>query len=250
MISLVQIAVRQGAFVLQNVTLEVPTGAYGVLMGRTGSGKTTILETICGLRPVGAGRVRLMGRDVTGQKPAARGVGYVPQDMALFSTLTVRDHLAFSLVVRRWSRTAINARVAQLAELLGIGHLLDRKPHGLSGGESQRVALGRALATEPEILLFDEPLSALDDNTRNEMYELLHAVRRQATFTVLHVTHNRAEADVLADRLYQICEGTIHDMSDDLAKTPEKGTGPCFRPTIYPQNASISRKMDQSPTNQ
>ena len=218
MISLFQVAVRQGAFSLENVTLEVPTGAYGVLMGRTGSGKTTILEAICGLRPVVAGRVRLMGRDVTDLKPAARGVGYVPQDMALFSTLTVRDHLAFALVVRRWSRTAVNARVDQLAQLLGIGHLLDRTPQGLSGGESQRVALGRALAIQPQVLLCDEPLSALDDDTRNEMYELLHLIRRQAPLTVLHVTHNRAEAESLADRIFQIRDGAIHDVSAALAK--------------------------------
>ncbi len=218
MISLAQIAVRQGAFSLQNLTLEVPTGTYGVLMGRTGSGKTTILEAICGLRPVVAGTVRLMGRDVTGLKPAARGVGYVPQDMALFSTLTVREHLAFSLVVRRWSRAAIHARVEQMAQLLGIAHLLDRKPHGLSGGESQRVALGRALAIQPEVLLFDEPLSALDEDTRGEMYELLRFIRRQATFTVLHVTHNRAEAESLADRLLEIRDGSIHDVSAGLAK--------------------------------
>jgi molybdate/tungstate transport system ATP-binding protein len=217
MISLSQITVCQGAFSLENVTLEVPTGAYGVLMGRTGSGKTTILEAICGLRPLTAGRIRLMGRDVTQLRPAARGIGYVPQDMALFSTLTVREHLAFSLVVRRWDRPAISARVDQLAQLLGIGHLLDRKPNGLSGGESQRVALGRALAMRPEVLLFDEPLSALDDETRTEMYELIRTIRRQSTLTVLHVTHNRAEAECLADRLFQIRDGAIHDISPDGA---------------------------------
>ena len=217
MISLSQVAVRQGAFSLQNVTLEVPTGAYGVLMGRTGSGKTTILEAICGLRPLAAGQVRLMGRDVTQLRPAARGIGYVPQDMALFSTLTIREHLAFSLVVRRWDRPAISARVDQLAQLLGIGHLLDRRPKGLSGGESQRVALGRALAMRPEVLLFDEPLSALDDETRSEMYDLIRTIRRQSTLTVLHVTHNRAEAECLADRLFQIRDGAIHDISPGAA---------------------------------
>jgi ABC-type sugar transport system ATPase subunit len=209
MISLRRVAVRQGTFALENVCLEIAAGEYAALMGKTGSGKTTVLEAICGLRSVAAGRVWLMGRDVTSLKPAARGIGYVPQDGALFSTLSVRDHLAFALVVRRWSRSAIDARVAELAQMLGIGHLLHRKPRGLSGGEAQRVVLGRALAMRPGILLLDEPLSALDDDTRQEIYQLLRTVRRQEPVTVLHVTHNRAEAECLADRMFELRDGTI-----------------------------------------
>ena len=220
MISLSQVAVRQGAFSIENVTLEVPTGEYGVLMGKTGSGKTTLLEAICGLRHVAEGKIRLMDRDVTGLKPAARGVGYVPQDMALFSTLTVRDHLEFALVVRRWSRSAIDARVDELAQLLGIGHLLRRRPKGLSGGEAQRVALGRAIAMRPEVLLFDEPLSALDDDTRQEMYDLLRLVRRQMTVTVLHVTHNRAEAECLADRMFELNAGAVRTIPNGKSQLP------------------------------
>ncbi len=209
MISLADIAVYQGAFSLENIAIEVPTGAYGVLMGKTGSGKTTLLEAICGLRHVAAGSVRLMGRDVTRLKPAARNIGYVPQDVALFSTLTVREHLALALVVRRWSRAAIRARVDELAQLLGIGHLLDRKPRGLSGGEAQRVALGRAIAMHPDVLLFDEPLSALDDDTRQEMYDLLRSIRKQMPVTVLHVTHNRDEASRLGECFFQLRDGQI-----------------------------------------
>ncbi len=194
------------------MTLEVPTGQYGVLMGKTGCGKTTLLEAVCGLRRLESGTVRLLDRDVTGLRPADRGIGYVPQDLALFSTLTVRDHLAFALVVRRRRRQEIAARVQELAELLGIGHLLERKPRGLSGGEAQRVALGRALAMRPQVLLFDEPLSALDDDTRQEMYELLQAVRRAMPVTVLHVTHNRDEASRLGDRFFQLRDGRIGEV--------------------------------------
>ena len=216
MIALENIAIRQEAFALHGVSFEVPPGQYAVLMGKTGSGKTTLAEAICGLRPVAAGRIRLAGRDVTGLKPAARGVGYVPQDASLFSTLTVRGHLSFALVIRRWKRHDIDARVDELAELLGIRHLLARRPAGLSGGEAQRVALGRALAMRPRVLVFDEPLSALDDDTRTEMYDLIDAVRRQTPVTVLHITHNRAEADRLADRLLELRSGEVRDITPTL----------------------------------
>ncbi len=209
MILLTGVSIRQGLFSLHNVALMVPTGQYGVLMGRTGCGKTTLLEVICGLRRMRSGTVRLLDRDVTRLRPADRGIGYVPQDLALFSTLTVREHLAFALVVRRRGRSEIAARVQELAGLLGIAHLLDRRPLGLSGGEAQRVALGRALAMRPPVLLFDEPLSALDDDTREEMYGLLQSVRRATAVTVLHVTHNRGEASRLADCLFHLHDGRI-----------------------------------------
>src|SRR5262249_51938277 len=157
---------------------------------------------ICGLRPVAAGRVQLMGRDVTGLKPAERHLGYVPQDRALFTTMTVREHLAFALSIRRCPQNEMGQRVDELAGLLRLEHLLERKPHGWSGGEAQRVALGRALAHRPGILLLDEPLSALDDDTRTEMHALLRLVQRQTGVTTLHVTHHRADADELADRLF------------------------------------------------
>ncbi len=204
MLSLTDVTIRQGKFTLSRLSLQIPTGHYAVLMGKTGSGKTTILEAICGLRPTASGQICLLGRDVTHLKPALRGVGYVPQDASLFSRLTVRQHLAFALTIRSWDRQRIERRVAEMAELLHIGHLLDRRPQGLSGGEAQRVALGRALAMRPGVLLLDEPLSALDAETRQEMYDLLLAVRRQQSMTVLHVTHSRSEAQTLADLLLEL----------------------------------------------
>jgi len=209
MLSLNDVTIRQGQFSLQGLSLDVPTGKYAVLMGRTGSGKTTVLETICGLRATAAGTIRLLGRDVTHLKPALRGVGYVPQDASLFARLTVRQHLAFALVIRGWESRRIAERVAELAELLQIRHLLERRPRGLSGGEAQRVALGRALAMRPGVLLLDEPLSALDAETRQEMYDLLRAVRRQSGTTVLHVTHSRTEAETLADVLLELRDGAV-----------------------------------------
>jgi ABC-type sugar transport system ATPase subunit len=211
MIAVDNLAVRAGSFALEKVSFAVPAGEYGVLMGKTGSGKTTLLEAIAGLKPVHAGRVTLLGRDVTRLKPAERGVGYVPQDLALFPTLTVREHLAFALVVRGWDADSTDRRVGELAELLGLRHLLGRRPQGLSGGESQRVALGRALSYRPRVLLLDEPLSALDEDTRAEMIALLRSVQRLTGVTVLHVTHAVAEARQLADRLLLLEDGIVRE---------------------------------------
>lgn len=214
MIQVDRLTLRAGGFILRDISFEVPQGEYAVLMGKTGSGKTTVLEALCGLKPVSAGRIRLHGQDVTELKPAARGVGYVPQDRALFPTMTVREHLAFALLIRGRERRAINRRVEELAELLGLERLLNRKPFGLSGGEAQRVALGRALAHDPSVLLLDEPLSALDDETREEMHDLLEAVRERTGVTTLHVTHNVSEAKKLADRLLFLRDGAIADENE------------------------------------
>src|SRR5437870_8445335 len=168
MITLNNVTIQAGAFALAGVSFHVPAGGYAALMGKTGSGKTTILEAICGLRTVHGGRITLAEQEVTGWPPARRGLGYVPQDRALFNTMSVAEHLAFALTIRKWDRSVVEARVRELAELLGISPLLERKPRGLSGGEAQRVALGRALAFHPPVLLLDEPLAALDSETRED----------------------------------------------------------------------------------
>ncbi|MFB3789276.1 MAG: ABC transporter ATP-binding protein [bacterium] len=209
MIVIQDLSHRIGTFRLDNVSLEIPTGQYVVLMGKTGSGKTTLLEILCGLKPVQSGRVVLMDQDMTHAKPARRGIGYVPQDGALFPSMTIHDHLAFALRVRKWDKSAIEERVNELAKVLGITHLLGRRPAGLSGGEAQRAALGRALAFHPRVLLLDEPLSALDEETRREMYGLIQSVRRQYSITALHVTHNWQEAVTLGDRIFVLRNGRI-----------------------------------------
>ena len=211
MIAVENLTIRAGAFHLDGVSFTVAAGEYAALMGKTGSGKTTLLETICGLKTARAGRILLLDRDVTRLRPADRGVGYVPQDLALFPTVNVRDHLSFALEVRGWDRSAIERRVGELSEMLGLRGLLDRRPHGLSGGEAQRVALGRALSFRPRILLLDEPLAALDDETRAEMYILLRSVQRLTGVTTLHVTHNGEEARHLADRILRLRDGSLQE---------------------------------------
>ena len=209
MIELECVAMQAGEFKLQDISFAVANGQYAMLMGRTGCGKTSLLEAICGLRRVAGGVIKIAGIDVTHWSPADRGIGYVPQDLALFPTLTVAEHLQFALKIRRWSQAARRARIDELASVLGIEHLLKRRVQALSGGEAQRTALGRALSFRPDVLLLDEPLSALDDATRRDMYALLLTVKEATGVTTLHVTHSQDEANALADVLLRLKSGTI-----------------------------------------
>ena len=217
MIELDAISIRAGTFRLDGVSLQVSKGGYTALMGRTGSGKTTLLEAICGLRGVESGSIRIAGQDVTHARPSQRGIGYVPQDLALFPTMTVARQLALPLSIRRLDRQFITQRVDSIASLLGIGHLLKRRPAGLSGGELQRVALGRALSFAPPVLCLDEPLSALDDETREEICRVIKRVQEEVEVTVLHVTHSLKDAQMLADVTLTIRDGTVVPLQETTA---------------------------------
>ncbi len=199
MIELSSVSIRIGDFQLKDLSFRVDAGQYAVVMGKTGIGKTTILEAICGLRTVHSGRILINGVDVTRWTPADRNVGYMPQDLALFPSMTVREHIEFAMKVRSRPAKEISDRVMELASLLEITPLLDRRIKGLSGGESQRVALGRALSFRPSVLLLDEPLSALDEETRLTAQSLLKSLNKITGVTILHVTHNQEEADALGD---------------------------------------------------
>ena len=209
MIELRDVTIRAGTFTLQKISFRIESGQYVALMGRTGRGKTTILEAICGLRSVGSGSILIRDTDVTDWSPGERQIGYVPQDLALFPTMTVRQHLEFALRLRKTGDREMAERVDELSTVLGISHLLSRRIQGLSGGECQRVALGRALSFRPVVLLMDEPLSALDDETRLEMYGLLRRVKEATSVTTLHVTHSQDDATALADRRLFIEEGRV-----------------------------------------
>jgi molybdate/tungstate transport system ATP-binding protein len=209
MISLQNISWKTPSFALEDICFEVPDRAYAVLMGRTGIGKTSLVEIICGLRTPAAGRIFLGGEDVTDAPPEQRGIGYVPQDGALFPTMTVREQIGFGLRMRRQPPDGIEKTVSDLAQEMAITHLLERKPHGLSGGEKQRVALARALSVTPKVLLMDEPLSSLDEDTQASLMQLLKRTQRDHHVTVLHVTHSTREAEALADVRLKISEGRV-----------------------------------------
>jgi ABC-type Fe3+/spermidine/putrescine transport system ATPase subunit len=200
---------RVGAFALDGVSLEVAAGEYLVLVGPTGAGKTLLLECVCGLNRGATGRIAIGGADVTGLEPRFRGIGYMPQEYALFPHRSVAENVMFGLLQRGQSRDAARRRAGAMLERVGIAALADRRPAGLSGGEQQRVALARALAVEPKALLLDEPLSALDDQTRDAVGRELRRAHRESGAAAIHVCHDFAEMLALADRAAVMRAGRV-----------------------------------------
>ena len=190
MIELRRVAAKRGRFELPPVTLTVARGEQVVLTGPTGCGKTTLLELIAGLETPSGGSILLAGRDTVHIPPAQRGLGYVPQDAALFRTMTVAGNLGYGLAARGIGKADLARRVGSLAEQLGLAELLSRPAGHLSGGEAQRTALGRALAFEPKVLLLDEPFHAQDDDWRRRLRDWLQRLRLATDLTILHVSHS------------------------------------------------------------
>ena len=188
-----------GNFRLRGVTLGAPSGSYGVLLGPPGSGKSVLVETICGLRAPVAGRVMIDGNDMTGTEPRERLIGYVPQDYLLFPTKKVADNIIYGLRAQGASRKDALDQIGWVVDLLQVGPLLDRWPGTLSGGEQQRVALARAVAIKPRLLLLDEPVSALDEGLREQVCRDLRHFQRELGITTIHISHNLEEALAVSD---------------------------------------------------
>ena len=207
MIRLEDVTVKAGTFALEQVSLEVPPGGYGLVIGPTGSGKTTLLEAIAGHARLSRGRILLRGEDVSRAAPEARRVGFVYQQYHLFPHFTVRENIGYG--VRGQGSGVREQRVIELAELLGLTPLLDRGVHGLSGGEQQRIALARALAPRPSILLLDEPFAAVDPATRRALRRELGILHERERVTTLQVTHDFEDALRLGDMVAVLARGRI-----------------------------------------
>jgi len=195
--------------VLKEVSLEVAPGEFVALLGSSGCGKTTLLRAISGFAPVQAGRVLVAGRDITRLPPERRGMAMVFQSYALWPHMSVAQNIAYGLRLRGIGRAGRAARVTEVLALLGLDGLGERPVTQLSGGQRQRVALGRALAIGPGILLLDEPLSNLDARIRQSVRHEIKALQEQLGITAIHVTHDREEAMVMADRIAIMDAGRI-----------------------------------------
>jgi sulfate transport system ATP-binding protein len=204
---------RFGSFVaLEGIDLEMPAGALTALLGPSGSGKSTLLRVIAGLERPDAGSVRICGREATGVPPQRRGVGFVFQHYAAFKHMTVRDTVAFGLTVRRRPRAEIRMRVDELLTLVQLDGLADRFPAQLSGGQRQRMALARALAVEPDVLLLDEPFGALDARVRAELRAWLRRLHDEVHVTTVFVTHDQEEAMEVADQIVVMNTGRVEQV--------------------------------------
>jgi sulfate transport system ATP-binding protein len=208
---------------VDDVSISVPEGSLTALLGPSGSGKSTLLRVISGLERPDAGRVVIEGRDVTGLPPQRRGIGFVFQHYAAFKHMTVEKNVAFGLEIRRRPRQEIKGRVSELLELVQLGGLAKRYPAQLSGGQRQRMALARALAVEPTVLLLDEPFGALDARVRKELRAWLRRLHDEVHVTTIFVTHDQEEAMELADQIVLMNDGKVEQAGGarDLYEQPE-----------------------------
>jgi len=223
MIVIKNLEVDVGNFLLRDINLTVNSGEYFIILGPTGAGKTILLEAIAGLYPVLGGEVWIEDKEVTRLSPEKRRIGIVYQDYMLFSHLSVKENIAFGLKLRKCHKGKVKEKVDDIAEAVGITHLLHRKPQSLSGGEKQKVALARALIIEPAVLLLDEPLSALDTETKERMQSTLREVHRRVGVTVIHVTHDFEEAIALGHRVAVLNDGRVAQVGtpEEILRKPD-----------------------------
>jgi ABC-type sugar transport system ATPase subunit len=221
MLKLSDINKRLGDFSLKGINLDIPEGEYYVLLGRSGAGKTQLLELIAGLERPDSGAIFLDGEDITDKKIQERRIGIVFQDFAIFPHMTVYGNIAYPLKVRREDEREISKKVTESAKQMNIIHLLNRSTGNLSGGERQRIALARTLITSPRLLLLDEPLASLDASLRDDLKKLLRTLNRNGQ-TIVHVTHDYLDAISLAAKVGVIHNGRIiqEGSTDEVFKKP------------------------------
>jgi ABC-type sugar transport system ATPase subunit len=210
MLEVMGLSARAGSFVLSNVSLKVPPSSCHVILGPTGSGKTLLLESVIGLRKPDKGNILLNGDEITYFPIEKRKLSYVPQDLALFPHMTVRENILYPIRIRGITQDTQNGIVRELVDSLGMRRLLDRQIRNLSGGERQRTALARAVVSGCKHLVLDEPLSALHESLKKELWYLLKNLQRRYGLAILMVTHDLEEAFFLGDTISIIIDGRLH----------------------------------------
>ena len=203
------LSIQLGTFFLRDITFEVQDREYFFIVGPTGSGKTVLLESIAGLGPISSGEIWINGRNVTSFNLEKRKVGIAFQDNAVYGHLSVRENISFGMMYRYKTPKEVEQSIDRAVELLGIEHLLQKRARFLSGGESQKIALARAIAIKPDLLLLDEPLSSVDAETKVVYERELKELHNRLELPIIHVTHNVEEAIALGDRLAFMWEGQI-----------------------------------------
>lgn len=209
--------------VIKGIDLEAKHGEFVVFVGPSGCGKSTLLRMICGLESITSGQLLLDGEDMSDVEASDRGTAMVFQSYALYPHMTVAENMSFGLRMARVDKSIIADRVRQAADILQIGHLLDRKPKAMSGGQRQRVAIGRAIVREPKVFLFDEPLSNLDAELRVQMRVELSKLHHEIGATMIYVTHDQVEAMTMADKIVVLRDGRVEQVGSplDLYSSPD-----------------------------
>jgi sulfate/thiosulfate transport system ATP-binding protein len=231
---------------LDNVDFDVPSGSLTALLGPSGSGKSTLLRTIAGLDQPDTGTITINGQDVTHIPPQRRGIGFVFQHYAAFKHLTVRDNVAFGLKIRKRPKSEVKEKVDNLLEVVGLSGFQTRYPNQLSGGQRQRMALARALAVDPQVLLLDEPFGALDAKVREDLRAWLRRLHDEVHVTTVLVTHDQSEALDVADRIAVLNKGRIEQVGSPTAvyDTPANAFVMSFLGAVSLLNGSLVRPHD------
>ena len=249
MLEIKDLCVQMGAFSLRNVNLDVKDGEYFVLLGPTGAGKSVLLESVAGLNAVTSGQVWINGNDVTSLNLEKRSIGFAYQDYTLYRHLSVRDNISFGLMWKDRKQRDIDKAVDQAIELLGLHNLLEKKSPSLSGGESQKIALARAIAIKPDLLLLDEPLSAVDSETKEDYERELKELHNRLRLTTIHVTHNFEEAVALGDRIAVIMKGQVLQVGtpQEIFRHPQSELAARFLMTRNIFQGEVSTGADGQP---
>ena len=204
MIELKEVSLRRGIFFLPPTSLAINAGQCGVISGVAGAGKTSIVEAVCGLQAIESGQLLLRETDAADLSAGERAIGYLPQDVVLFPQMTIAENIGFGPKVNNWKKSEIVHRVESLAKDLELSKLLDRKPNQLSGGQQKRVAMARAVASNPDIVCLDEPFASLDERSRELIKESLKRLLTEQSATVLIVTHQPQWLSAISDYEFEI----------------------------------------------